>query len=147
MQAHTLYFFSCYFFNLSVFLHWLQIGGKLKKKPEPMTPLWEVWWFWFTVGCIFTYCLAPIVSLEGRVTVNQFEITLSDHLYPVTKHLCPDASGLWTHQRACWLFCGQEVSGPRFCSCRQSLFTNADTFKSKNPVITDTWHSHSPFDF
>lgn len=44
-----------------------------------------------------TFCwhgLGPLVPLEGRVTSNQYEVALSDHLYPIMKHFYPDCNRL-----------------------------------------------------
>lgn len=39
--------------------------------------------------------LGPLVPSEERVTANQYRVSLSDHLYPVMKHVQPDGSGLF----------------------------------------------------
>ena len=46
-------------------------------------------------GAFFWHGLGPHVSLEGRVTANQYKVVLSDHLYPMMKHFYPDGSGLF----------------------------------------------------
>lgn len=40
------------------------------------------------------YGSGPLVPLEGRLTANQYKVALSDHLYPVVKHLYPAGNGL-----------------------------------------------------
>ncbi len=47
------------------------------------------------LGALCWHGLGPLIPLEGRVTANQYEVVLSDHLYPVMKHFYPDASGLF----------------------------------------------------
>ncbi len=44
--------------------------------------------------------LGPFVPLWGRVDANQQKAALSDHLYPVMKHFCPDGSGLFQDDSA-----------------------------------------------
>lgn len=36
-----------------------------------------------------------LVSLKERATVNQFEVVIIDHVYPVMKHFCPEGNGLF----------------------------------------------------
>ena len=47
------------------------------------------------LGAFCWYGLGPLVPLEGKVTVNQYKVVLSDHLYPVMKHFYPDGSGFF----------------------------------------------------
>lgn len=37
---------------------------------------------------------------EGRVIANQYKVLMSDHLYPVMKHLNPDGNGLFQDDSA-----------------------------------------------
>ncbi len=43
-------------------------------------------------------CLSPTV--RGRVTANQYDLVLSDHLYSVMKHFYPDEIGLFQDDNA-----------------------------------------------
>ena len=49
-------------------------------------PLWRTF-FWHGFG--------PLVSLEGRVTANQYKVVLSDDLYPMMKHFYLEGRGLF----------------------------------------------------
>lgn len=42
--------------------------------------------------------LAPLVSLEGRVTANKYKVLLTDHVCPVMKHFYPDGCSFHTHR-------------------------------------------------
>ena len=39
-------------------------------------------------------------GLGPLVTANQYQVVLSDHLYPMMKHFCPDVSGLFQDDNA-----------------------------------------------
>lgn len=39
------------------------------------------------------YGLASLVHLDGKLTANQYELILTDHLNPVMKHIYPDGCG------------------------------------------------------
>lgn len=41
------------------------------------------------------HALSPLVTSGGRVTADQFEVVLSDHLYSVMKHFHPNGSGVF----------------------------------------------------
>ncbi len=67
----------------------LQMGDKLKEKPECLTSGSVMLW-----GAFCWNDLGPLILLAGRVTANQYKVVLSDRLYPVMKHFYPDESGL-----------------------------------------------------
>ena len=51
-------------------------------------------------GAFCWHDLGPLVSLEGRVTANQYKVVLSDHLYPIIKHFYADRGGLLKDENA-----------------------------------------------
>ncbi len=51
-------------------------------------------------GAFCWHGLGPLVPLEGTVTANQYKVVLSDHLYPMMKHVYPDGSGLFQDDNA-----------------------------------------------
>lgn len=61
------------------------------------------------------HLLDPLVPVNRRLTGNQYTVLLTDHLYPVMKHvhhdmsglqnlkwLCPPPQGLGAHWMICW---------------------------------------------
>lgn len=50
-------------------------------------------WHSCAVGHFCCNGLCPHVPLEQSITANQYKLILSDHLYPVMKHLYSDRTG------------------------------------------------------
>ncbi len=46
-------------------------------------------------GAFCWHGLGPLVPLMERVTANQYNVVLSDHLHPMMKHFYPDGSGVF----------------------------------------------------
>ena len=73
------------YFNISRFVNWKMHCGLNCGQWEIM--LLEGWAF-------FWHRPSPLVPLSGRVTVDQYKVVLTDHLYPMMKHFYPDSSGV-----------------------------------------------------
>lgn len=78
-------------------------------------------WICYAVGAFCT------IHLEGRITANQYNVVLSDHLYPMMKHFYPDGSGL-----------PQDDNTPI-----HSAWGVTEWFEYENDVNHILWPSHS----